>query len=390
LSSWLIRLAGVYGLSVEELLGHNLGSASFEVGDCNAGDLDRDPPAAVLAALHERTGVPLGQLRRMTVAGWVPWLLDSIDPADDPSGFTTYVRQDSVLLAPGEAVTRHVPGWRAWLPPEPMRRACPECVADPGRGFTLVSQLPLMLSCPEHALRLEATFGSLGVFIAWQADDTQPTPANEHVVAMDRRTHEGLTTGMVTLPRRSAHVGVWLRLLRTLLDELGTPASHLPSPARTALRRIWQATGRSRPAAPRPWRPYEALGWSRQQAMLEAAAAALHLVEAGDVAARGTLGPLLLIEPYQPVPDGSPPPPPPPQPSEPVDLWKRAMDELRAAVEVATADPEGARRLLALLTAFCSTRSCFDRIRGSLVACGVPERFLPQQQEVNDVDPALR
>jgi len=66
------------------------------------------------------------------------------------------------------------------------------------------------------------------------------------------------------------------------------------------------------------------------------------------------------------------------------------MDELRAAVEVATADPEGARRLLALLTAFCSTRSCFDRIRGSLVACGVPERFLPQQQEVNDVDPALR
>lgn len=51
LSSWLTRLAGVYGLSVEDLLRHNLGPASFEVGDRNAGGLDWDPPAAVLAAL---------------------------------------------------------------------------------------------------------------------------------------------------------------------------------------------------------------------------------------------------------------------------------------------------------------------------------------------------
>jgi TniQ len=373
LSSWLTRLAGVYGLSVEDLLQHNLGPASFEVGDRNAGGLDRDPPAAVLAALHDRTGVPRDQPRQMTIAGWVPWLLDSIDPADDPSAFTTYVRQDSVLLGPGEAVARHVPGWRAWLPATPLRRACPKCMDDPGRGFTLLSQLPLTVSCPEHGLRLEATFGSLGAFIAWQADDTQPTQANEQVVAMDRRTHEGLTTGMVTLPRRSVHLGVWFRLLRTLLDELGTPTAQLRSPARSALRRIWQATGRPRPAAQRRWRPYEALDWPRQQAMLEAAAAALHLIEAGDVTARGTLGPLLRVEPHQPVPDGRPLAPPP----KPVDHWNRALDELRTAVEEAQQDPEAARRLLELFTALCRTRSCFDRIRESLIGAGVPRRFLP-------------
>jgi hypothetical protein len=35
---------------------------------------------------------------------------------------------------------------------------------------------------------------------------------------MDRLTDEGLRTGTVHLPRRPVQVGVWLRLLRTLLD----------------------------------------------------------------------------------------------------------------------------------------------------------------------------
>ena len=40
-------------------------------------------------------------------------------------------------------------------------------------------------------------------------------PASEPVAVMDRRTHEGITTGTVTLPRRPVHVGVWFRLLVT-------------------------------------------------------------------------------------------------------------------------------------------------------------------------------
>jgi hypothetical protein len=42
---------------------------------------------------------------------------------------------------------------------------------------------------------------------------------------MDRRTGEALTTGIVTLPRRPVHAGLWFRLLRTLLDEVNTPTS---------------------------------------------------------------------------------------------------------------------------------------------------------------------
>ena len=78
LSSWLARLAGLYGLPVRDLLRHNLGQASALPDDPAAADLDWDPPAAVLAALAERTGAGLGELRRMTMAGWVPWLLDTL------------------------------------------------------------------------------------------------------------------------------------------------------------------------------------------------------------------------------------------------------------------------------------------------------------------------
>ena len=68
-------------MTASDLLRHNLGPASALLDDPAAADLDWDPPAAVLAALAERTGAGLGELRRMTIAGWVPWLLDTLDAA---------------------------------------------------------------------------------------------------------------------------------------------------------------------------------------------------------------------------------------------------------------------------------------------------------------------
>jgi hypothetical protein len=52
-----------------------------------------------------------GRLQRMTIAGWVPWLLDDLEPGGQVA-FDTYVRQQSVLLAPGEAGRNDVLRWR--------------------------------------------------------------------------------------------------------------------------------------------------------------------------------------------------------------------------------------------------------------------------------------
>jgi len=380
LSSWLTRVADAYGMTLDQLVRHNLGPARFELGDREPADLDLEPPPSVLDALHERTGVPRDQLARMTIAGWVPWLLDTLDAAEGAIAFGTYVQQDSGILAPGQAIKRDLPAWRAWLPDRPMmRRVCPRCLDDAGGEtvpFTLVSLLPLTIGCPRHGYRLENTFGVHGTFIAWEDENMVPTPTDPRVTAMDRRTHEGLATGTVTLPGRPVHVGVWLRLLRTLLDEVNSPSSTVPPSSRSKLHQVWQAIGRPPRAGQIRWRPYESLDWPTQQQMLHAAAAALDLIETGRIEAVGTLGALLHAEPHPAVYDGDPPHHRE-DPDPTTTVWQTAMASLRDVINIARHDAGEARRLLALLTGSTRNRSAHGRIRDEMIETGIPADFLP-------------
>ena len=222
-----------------------------------------------------------------------------------------------------------------------------------------------MTTCGEHGLRLDP---EMTVRLAALDPDPLPSPpVPAHVTAMDRLTHEGLTTGMVTLPRRAVHVGVWLRLLRTLLDEVSMASSRVGTRSAATLAKVWDAAGRPVRAGLNVWRPYERLDPPRQQAMLEAAATALALAEAGAVTARGTFGPLLTREPYRPAGDG--------------DLtafnWKRTQAEARAEIDKARTDPETARRILVMFTASCRTMESFNRERDYLIGIGIPAEFLP-------------
>jgi len=380
LASWLSRLAEVYGLSVEDLLRHNLTAPGVDLPDHHTSALDLDPPPWLLPALTERTGVPVDRLRQMTIAGWVPWLLDTLDPEPVPgAAFDTYVRQDSVLLTTKERPGRRVPGWRAWLSADPkrgpLRRACPTCqgtAADDTFGLTLMSQLPLTLSCPQHRCHLEPAFGGLGAFVAWEKQDTRAHPAPAAVVALDARTHQGLRTGAVPLPGRPVHAGVWFRLLRTLIDELSTPLSALRAGSRRTVRRVWELAGYPpRAGIVGPWRPYEALPWPEQQMFLEAAATALHLIEAGEATAHGTLARLLTPAPHRHVHDGTPPPP------RPRDYWQEARGAMTEAVALARDDPAAARQLLSTLTSLTRSETAFHRVRDDLIALGVPVDHLP-------------
>ncbi|TDO30241.1 TniQ protein [Kribbella sp. VKM Ac-2527] len=372
LSSWLERTARLYGMSVAVLLRHNLGSASALLGDAEAASLDWDPPTAVLTALGERTGVPPGELRRMTMAGWVPWLTDTLDAGDHRQAvFDTYVRQDSVLLAPGEAgcnTAQRFRTWRGpWLPAHPLRRVCPECAKDPQRGTALMWRLPIMTGCATHACRLEperdvnlAAHGLAPLI---------PASVDPLVVELDRRTHEGVTTGMVTLPGRAVHVGVWFRLLRTLLDEVSMSLSRVGVRSRLTLERVWQATGRPVRAGLTVWRPYEQLDWPLQEAMLHAAAVALRLAADRRIAPRGTLGSALAEPPHERVYDGDDPRP------------RMAVPDLTTAVDawLATArtGPEPAGHLLRLLTAFDPSPANFAKQLHFLISqAGIPAEFL--------------
>lgn len=401
LSSWLDRVAGAYGMDAQQLLGHNLGAVSLQLDAHSLDTLDVDPPPGVLTALTERTGVPRAQLHRMMVAGQVPWLLDPMEAEPAPGvGFETYVGQHSVLLAPGQIPHRRVPGWRAWLPTQqksaPMHRACPVCIdntAPEARQLTLVSQLPVGLSCPDHGCRLEDMMGIRGAFLSWTHPDTGPTTVPGPVAAMDRRTEEAMRTGIVSLPGRQVHAGVWFRLLRTLIEELSTPISALGCSAQRALREIWQHTGRPLRGGMTRWRPYEALPWPHQQSFLEAAATAMHLINTGQVPAAGTLGALLRSEPHRPVIGGTPPAEGTSAPEttaagnapeqgatlmeEPAGYWRQARDSMYQVIAAAQDDPAVASQLLAFLTAWNRTPEHRKRVRQDMITLGVPEHHLP-------------
>lgn len=303
LSSWCDRLARPYGMSARELLIHNLGPAGAVV----PWSLDHDPPAALLAALAERTGVPVAVLRSMTVAGWAPWLFDTYHyrrPGDDQETFDTYVRANSVLLAPGEAGTHRVgcpnPWYGPWHGGPHTPRVCPVCAVDPDQPTALVWQLPLTVGCGEHGCHLENN-QRLQMALARRERLPDPTPVDEPLATLDRYTYTALATGRVRLPGRSVHAGVWFRLLRSLVDELSLAPSALRTHAATTLEQVWAATGLPARGGLSAWLPYEELGWKTQQAMLRAAATALRLVAEEQIIPRGRLGSALRPDAPPPV-----------------------------------------------------------------------------------------
>ncbi|MDI5978235.1 TniQ family protein [Amycolatopsis magusensis] len=373
LSSWARRLARLYGMQVPELLGHNLGLIDLTI----PANLDRDPPLAMLAALAERTGVDLAQVRATTLAGWVPWLVDSltVEPHQAQDVFDSYVHANPVLLEPG-ATSRHlVHRWKTWRSPwlskSGLDRVCPLCVHDPDRGRALMWQLPLMLSCIEHGYQLENRT-DLEVALALG----RPPPmqrVEEPVATMDRYTYEALTTGEVVLPGRTVHAGAWFRLLRSLLDELSLATTTLNFHGRTTLEFVWRTTGGEQRAGLAIWQPFEQLEWPAQETMLRAAAIALALVADGRISARGVFGPALHQAAHQPVYDGDRPPP---------DI-NAMMDEVIAE---ARRDRATARQLLTVLTFGCRSLLRFEDERAYLLRLGVPAEFIPGARELGRLD----
>lgn len=360
LSSWLYRIARCYQMDLPDLLQHDLGQD-------RGLDLDICPPAALLETLVRRSGVELNLLRDMSLAGWVPWLLDGLDSY--PSAFDTYVHQLSVLLPLRKRPVRIVHDWKAWLPKHAIHRACPKCLNEDGKhALLLMWQLPLLLSCPQHGCWLEPYLGVPDNLFRWEADEPLPCQANEPIAKMDRRTWQALMTGQVELPRRCVHAGLWFRLLRTLLDELNSPISHYPAQAQD-IRKIWESCGYPVRAGQNNWYPYETLDLSVQLQMLEVAATTIQLIETGVLTARGAQAELFLPEPAQEIADGRQASE---QSGEKVNHWQVASAALEEAIVNARQHPEEAQALFNLALFGRKDAESIRQTQAMLTDLGVP------------------
>lgn len=365
LSSWLHRVAACYQMEVRDLLEHDLGH-----GQVN--DLDTAPPLSLLMVLSQRSGIDRDRLRCMSIIGWVPWLLDSLDD-EIPAALETYAFQCSVLLPRHKRKIRTVARWRAWLPRQPVDRACPICLNDPADHVILLAwKLPLMLSCPLHDCWLEAYWGVPGRFLRWENTNPSPRAAGEAIAAMDRRTWQAMTTGYVELPRRRIHAGLWFRVLRTLLDELNTPLSTCGTYA-GYIRHVWEDCGYPLRAGQNLWRPYETLNPAVRLQMLEAAATAIHLIESRAISPPGAQATLFWPEPQTGFTNGLPVKE---RKQEHIDYGQEVVKAITEAVAEARYNPETARSLFALAAYGKRDPESLERLRAEFAQEGIPREFL--------------
>lgn len=366
LSSWPSCIAAAYTMDLPDLLRHGLDV------DIAADSLDRAPPPALLDRVALQTGVGADRVREMTLSGWVPWLVDSLDA--QPGTFDVYVRQLSILLKPGACPRHRTDGWRAWIPTQPQQPACPCCLADCDLlALPLMGQLPLMLSCPDHGCLLEPILAIVDGPI-WAEPLGKTRPASDAVVTMDQYTQQALTIGQVDLPRRTVHAAVWFRLLRTLLHELSLPATAWGFRA-DDLRRIWAYSGHPVRAGLAVWRAFEILPWTIQAQLLAAAATTVQMLRAGRLAGRGAETSLFTPWP-SPVVDPGRLRVQPAAPKPVLYSWVALRVAAEEALTAARADPDAARVLHAFLLTGCRDASAADQLRADLIDLGIPPEHL--------------
>lgn len=377
LSSWLRRIAASYGMYSDALLEHGLGQR--ELSDP---ELDLNPSTDLLEELAKHCGLDQRRVSAMTLAGWVPWLFDSLTPASDT--YETYVHQFSLLLPPGRRNVYAPRNWVPWLSTSGITLGCRKCL-ESGPTILLFWRLQLVASCPLHGRRLETYEGHPADYISWTAPDEERRALPGSLSVMDRRTWQGITTGSVDLPRYPVHAGVWFRLLRTLLDELSTAQGRYGRQLED-LRRVWDHCGHPFRAGMHSWQPFETLHWTRQQQLLEAAAAAMEMVEDGSLTALGTSAHLLRPEPNTPISDGTPPGSLTGtggrQKQATLDeLWSQATTTLDACIAAAKTDPVVAKHLFDFARYGCRSEESVLGLRDTFAELQIPLDFLSQTKE---------
>ena len=243
LSSWVSRLAHEYDMTWEAFLGDGLGMEPLD-HRC----LDRQPPRPLVHALAIRTGVKPERIWSMTLASYVPWIIDTLD-CHDAACLTTYATQYRILLR------RHTP-WMSkrldnpktgryclpWLgeadTSEPA--LCPACLrTDRVPHLRLYWRLSLLGSCPLHSCLLTS-----GPWLAQlPLSETAIELADRDLLTVDGLSLQAVTCGRVQCEcGASMSAAVYVRFLRSLIEELFCRRSTAGADADT-LAAIWEEVG---------------------------------------------------------------------------------------------------------------------------------------------------
>src|SRR5262249_23554522 len=150
-----------------------------------------------------------------------------MDTLDIPlHGITQYTHALAFLLPQGHRPVRHpfVLPWylrRRFYQP----RGCRDCLAEAAEPYLRLHwRFAWMLTCPAHkrmlepfCLRIPAAGTTQVAWIDEKAEHIDPSP----LLMLDTITLQAITSGSCELPCGKIPGALWIRLLRTVLDELG-------------------------------------------------------------------------------------------------------------------------------------------------------------------------
>lgn len=269
LSSWLRRLAIVYGFTAKDLVEHDLGFCRRQQ---QRHWLDIAPPAKLLMAVAARTGVPLERVQQSTLTALRPVLYAYFDRKFSPCS--------PVLIArPKPPLHRSLQKWVLRHELVNEFTACRMCLDNyPNAAVLLPWRLRIITSCPEHGIMLEAV-RMFEDTAQWRNDAVEAAP--DLVRRLDSRTWQALTSGNVRLPGGSIPAGLWFRLLRTIWDELNRPPQDRHD---QAVLSVWNGVDGFFRVANDSWR----LRSDRKHAIC--VASAIEMMEAGTVFPEGIDG----------------------------------------------------------------------------------------------------
>jgi hypothetical protein len=234
--------------------------------------LDRQPPRPLVHALAMRTGVKPERIWSMTLSGYVPWIIDTLDTAD-ATCLSTYATQYQTLLTrqtPWVSKGRYDPKTGRyclpWLsePGSSEQTLCLACLrTDPIPHHRLFWRLALMGSCPLHGCLLTTLPGAA---LSMIPDIEAPLEsADRDLLSVDELSLQAVTHGRVRFPNGSEmDAAVYVRFLRSLIEELFCRRGAAGTCAET-LAAVWKAVGCRPYAGLTVSKPFERLTLEQQR-----------------------------------------------------------------------------------------------------------------------------
>ena len=244
LSSWLYRIASYFDTEVADLIRYEFGIVLTEIELLN---LDFYTTDHLLKGLSQCTGFDIYLITSLTTQIYSPMLIDHFNRSDNTL-YNHYVEQFRLFEKKKGSIQSGLTDWIPWLSTNEtfIYYGCRICLQhDTAPFIRLYWRLKWLTSCPYHKILLQPvrfynkSSKRIG-FYDYDYDDKDNLEIIEPLLKLDSYTLEAVIDGQVNLADKRIHGGIWLRIIRTVIEELKLPLNSFILKHQKYIKDVWQ------------------------------------------------------------------------------------------------------------------------------------------------------